>query len=216
MFLKLFGKRSSVSIESDRIWKTTDLKLDGIAAAITAAGPDERFLLIAHFRDTFLALESLLQSKSIPFRSVTSSGDAADLLARGRYQAGTPILTLSDLLPKERRGPSWYEDFTLSIIVAEHYPIPSMDERITIFARSLACKSRIVFCESLDGAFLQHFASDQIAALLNLLKKPDQAALAHVMVDRSIRAAQKKIAKKVPSDRKASSQEQWFQYNKRR
>lgn len=217
MLSRLFGKKSRVKRDHDRVWKTETLKLNGITShASWLDRHATRVLLITHFRHTYRALESLLHSRATPYTPVVSAVDAARLLDPASIQPGRMILMHADLLPTHRIKEVAARrecGFEIVLIVAEHYPLPSEDDRILEFARSLPCTVRLCYHESLDAALIKRFGGDQVSRIMTALHTPENEAITHASVDKAIRAAQEKLARQIETNRPADTAGQWFLNN---
>jgi len=217
MLSRLFGKKTRVKRDHDRVWKTETLKLNGIMAH--AAWLDKqatRVMMVTHFRQTYRALESLFHSRGIPYTPLISALDATRLLDPTTLQPGRVTLMHADLLPThhirqvvERRECG----FEVHLIVAEHHPLPSEDDRIMEFACALPCTVRLCYHESLDGALLKRFGGEQVGKLMSALHTPDTEAITHASIDKAIRAAQEKLAKQIETNRAGDTADQWLQNN---
>lgn len=216
-FNRLFGKKSRVIRDHDRVWRTQTLKLNGVAAH--AAWLDRhatRVLIVTHFLDTFRTLEALFHSRAIPCTTFMTSGEGARLRDMGSYQPGQILLALADILPAdagEKHARAVECGFEVCIVVAEHHPVPRGDESIEAFAERLPCSVKLCYYEALDSSLLKLFAGDQITKVMDMLSAPDTEAITHASIDRAIRSAQKKIGRKAKSGVPADSAEQWFRNN---
>ena len=217
MFAKLFGKQNPVKREPDKIWQTRQLQYLGLLRFLESLNRQTtRVLLIAHFPETFRALSGLLAAQATPLKTYTTASEGFQLQELSAYQpAGRVSLALAAALPDTLTAPSRPTtaagNFTINVLVAEHHPLPSFDDRITAFAASLPCRSTVCFHEALDGALLRSFGGEQIARLMTSLGLPDTEFIANPTIDRSIRAAQEKIARQVANPVTTDSAEQWFQ-----
>ncbi|MFC1936290.1 hypothetical protein ACFLYP_01340 [Chloroflexota bacterium] len=214
--MKLFGKRNNVRRELDKIWKTRQLEYAGLVSFIESLDEHRtRVLVIAHFPATLRALSDLLTAKTVAFNSYLTSSEGIRLRELSEYQfPGQILLAVAHALPYKlpsRPKPNISCDFEINLLVAEHHPLPSFDDRISEFAASLPCPSRVCFHDALDGALLSHFGGAQMAQLMTTLRTPDSEFISNSKIDRSIRRAQKKIARRVTNPMTADSAEQWFQ-----
>ena len=216
MLANLFRKRKTVRHEPDKIWRTSPLKFEGMLACSESLDrATTRTLIITQFADTFRSLNELLRSKAMAFETYPTAFEGSRLRELSEYQqAGRILVAPAQALPEN--FPSAQEqtarcDFEISLLVAEHHPLPGFDDRILEFAKSLPCSSRVGFHDSLEGALIRHFGGDQIAQLMATLKMPDSEFISNPIIDRSIRRAQEKIARRVSSPMTTDSAEEWFQ-----
>ena len=215
MLANLFGKRKTVKHEPAKIWKTRAAEFEGLLAFITALDPETtRPLVIAHFPDTFRAFNALCLSEGIAVETYPSPFEGNRLRDLSEYQAGCCRLTMTQALPEnlfEPIAPLTAGGFEIYLLVVEHHPLPAFDDRILEFAASLPCPSRVTFHDALDGALLRHYGGDQIAQIMAALKMPDDESVSNALIDKSIRKAQEKIARRVTNPMTTDSAEQWFQ-----
>ena len=216
MFAKLFGKQNPVKREPDKIWQTRQHQYLGLLRFLEALNRQTtRLLLIAHFPETFRALSGLLAAQATPLKTYITASEGFQLQELSAYQpVGRILLALAAALPDAPTAPSHPTaagDFTINVLVAEHHPLPSFDDRLTAFAASLPGPSTACFHEALDGPLLRAYGGDQIARLMTSLGIPDTEFIANPTIDRSIRTAQEKIARQVPNPVTTDSAEQWFQ-----
>jgi len=215
MLANLFGKRKTVKREPAQIWQTRSAEFDGLLAFSAALDPaTTRVLIVAHFADTFRALSDLCLFRGLTVEAYPSPFEGNRLRDLSEYQAGRLHLALAQALPEnlfEPIVPDKNAGFELHLLVAEHHPLPAYDDRLVEFAASLLCPCRVTFHDALDGALLRHYGGEQIAQLMTSLKMPDGECVASPLVDKSIRKAQDKIARRVTNPMSADSAEQWFQ-----
>lgn len=216
MLANLFGKRKAVRREPDKIWKTRLLKFEGMLAVMESLDrAATRTLVITHFPDTFRSLNDLLVARGAAFEPYLTAFEGNRLRDLSEYQvAGRILLALASALPENfpaRQDQTDPRDFEINVLVAEHHPLPGLDDRIVEFAASLPGPSRVGFHDSLDGALIHHYGGDQIARLMATLKMPDGECISNPLIDRSIRSAQEKIARRVSNPMTTDSAEEWFQ-----
>jgi len=216
MLSNLFGKRKTVKHEPAKIWKTRALEFEGLLASIAALDPaTNRVLIITHFADTLRALTDLCLSQGTTIKTYPTAFEGDRLRDPAEYQrADCVLLAPAHVLPDTLLAPPLQTEacgFEINLLVAEHHPLPAFDDRILEFAASLPCPSRVTFHDALDGALLRHYGGDQIAQLMATLKMPDGECVSNALIDKSIRKAQEKIARRVTNPMTADSAEQWFQ-----
>jgi hypothetical protein len=215
MLANLFGKRKTVKHEPAKIWKTRTLEFEGLLASIEALDPAAtRVLVVTHFADSFRALNDLLLIRGATYKTYPTAFEGDRLRDLSEYQSGYILLAPAQALPENLFAPqpqTGSGGFEIDVLVAEHHPLPVFDDRILEFAASLPCPTRVCFHDALDGALLHHFGGDQIAQLISTLKMPDDESVSNPLIDKSIRRAQEKIARRVSSPMTTDSAEQWFQ-----
>ncbi len=216
MLSNLFGKRKTVKREPAKIWKTRELEFEGLLATLGTLDPAaNRVLIITHFADTFRALNDRLLSRGATVKIYPTAFEGDRLRDPFEYQrADCVLLAPAHVLPDTllaapiQTGACGFE---ILLLVAEHHPLPNFDDGILEFAASQPCPSRVTFHDALDGALLRHYGGDQITQLMATLKMPDGECVSNALIDKSIRRAQEKIARRVTNPMSADSAEQWFQ-----
>ena len=216
MLANLFGKRKTVIHEPDQIWRTRSTEFEGLLAFIESLDPaTTRALVITQFADTFRSLNDLCLSRGVAFTTYPTAFEGERLHDLSEYQvAGHILLAPAQALPENplvTQTQPLGRDFEINVLVAEHHPLPDFDDRILEFAASLPCPSRVCFHDALDGALLRHYGGDQIAQIATTLKMPAGDCISSSFIDKSIRRAQEKIARRVSNPMTADSAEQWFQ-----
>ena len=211
------GKRKVNKRVPDKIWQSRDQAFRDMLAFAAALGQADRVLLVAHFADTLRALEERLSAQKSDFRTYATPFEGHRLGSLAEYQPpGCILLALAQVLPNNLPASSQAAaagGFQIHVLVAEHHPLPSLDDRVLEFAHSLPGLSQVVFYESLDGAFMRHFGGAKVTQLSDLLKIPEGECISSPLVDRSIRQAQEKVARRVANPLTADSADQWFQQN---
>lgn len=186
LFEWLTGKKDRVEISEDRIWLTKQAKIDGIQQEIResladASGPDA-LIVVAHFRDHLDEFESVIESVGFDRQRV--------------------LVTLAESLQGHRHlGVGLDESRLVQFVVAERHPLPSHDETVVEFARSLSCRCRIVYYVSLEDPLTRVFSGEWVENILRRLGMKEDEAIQSRMVVRRIRAAQQKIESRATGDR---------------
>jgi hypothetical protein len=95
------------------------------------------------------------------------------------------------------------------IVFAEHYPLREKEESIF---EGLKLKEVTIY-SSLDEPLFTSFGGERIAELVKKLGMNENESIEHPMISNAIRRAQEKIAKKIPFEQTAHSQQDWFVKN---
>jgi hypothetical protein len=198
LFDWLKPKRDSVDIAPDCIWLSKNAKLEGIQREIAAAladpdDPDALFV-VAHFQDCLDELNAMIARSAFDDKRIHVTLAAA---LEGRSSA----LTALD------------ESHRILLVVGERHPLPSHDESVVEFARSLPCLSRIAYHASLEDALLRQFSGEWVEGILKKLGMKEDEAIESQMVSRRLIGAQKRIAGKAIGDLPANSAEEWLMRN---
>ncbi len=195
LFDWLTGKKARVEAE-DRIWLTQQARSAAIRKEVAQAVADPAgpyaIMVVAHFKNCLEQLHAEI------------AGFDQDRL----------LLTLADSLGG--RTPTDFpvdESRNILIIVGERHPLPSHDEAVLDFARSLPCRCRLVYHISLEDAFMKRFGGDWMKDTLRRMGMKEDEVVGSRMVSRRIRLAQRKIARVSAVDPVADSAEEWFERN---
>jgi hypothetical protein len=197
LFDWLRGKRDTVEIAGDYVWLTKRAKFACIQREIASALADpngpEAILLVAHFEDCLDELRSVMASAGIDEDRV--------------------LVTCSEKLEswKVERGLS--ESRNILIVVGERHPLPSHDDALLQFARSLSCRCKFVQHVSLEDPLVKIFAGAWVEGVLRGLGMKEDEAIQSRMVGRRIRKAQRKIEGRAMGDLPAHSAEEWLEKN---
>lgn len=196
----------------DRVWFDSTSRLEGILSEIALAKANGiNLLLLAHFEATVSALEALLRARSIEHKRFSLFDSSELCMSSARkvwigqartFQSPTGLRTSSSEAP-------------LQIIVTEHHPLRSNDERVIETAEALPCRSQLCFYSSLDDPLLRHFSGDSIQKLFQQLGIDKNECISHPLVTRAIRTAQEKLEDHSPRGLSTWSAEDWFTYNLR-
>lgn len=194
-FLKsLFNRaRSKVQMEDDRVWMSRQAQDVGIARQLGTLDPCAAVLLIAHFSDTLARLEAI----------------------RSSYPGTTPVsATLAENLhPSVASRLELGESATIQLIVAEHHPLQSIDQKVAMFAETLPCRSRVTWHLSLEDPLLRHFAGDWVEALLHKLGLHEDDHVESAMFTRRIQAAQRQLEAESTGNLPAETADEWIKLN---
>lgn len=94
-------------------------------------------------------------------------------------------------------------------VFVEHYPLAEKEQQIF---KKLNL-SDVPVLSSLDEPFFQMFGGERMQTLMQRLGMSEDEIVAHPMITRAIKNAQKKIATEVKTERHATSQEEWYKVN---
>jgi hypothetical protein len=196
LFHWLTGSKAKLQIAEHRIWLSKEAKFAGIQREVAQAvadqnGPDVIFV-VAHFQD---CLDEL--------RSLTASAES---------DSGRVVVTDSETLGRAG-GTAFDESRHVFITIGERHPLPSHDDAVLEFARSLPCQSRLVQHVSLQDPLLKTFAGQWVEQVLRRMGMKENEPIESGMVARRIRSAQEKIARRATNDAPAGSAEEWMEKN---
>jgi hypothetical protein len=195
LFDWMMGKKK-IEIAPERIWMTRSARNEGIRKQIAKAVADPEgpqvVIVVAHFNDCLEQLQA----------AIADFDPDHVLLTRADALAGR---TPSDLIGDESRS--------ILIIVGERHPLPSHNETVIVFARSLPCRSRIVHHVSLEDPLLKRFSSDWVKNVLQRLGMKEDEAIESKIFTRRFQSALKKIESTAIGDAPANTVEEWLARN---
>lgn len=211
----MFGKKSLVTLQDDRIYLTHEESLAAfIADAKEALLVSDAVFLISFFHNRFEEFRDELENSTIPFRYYdTLHARYETVNAMGNMAVKTLLLPAQILESLPFQSDSGEKNGEITIMVSGHHPLPKQDEIITRFADALRRKTTIVYYQSFDDKLLQQFGAERLKDLMQKMGLKQGEVISHPMVTSSIKKAQEKIAEKVNSQQTAVSEEEWFTLN---
>ncbi len=99
------------------------------------------------------------------------------------------------------------------IVFAERHPLSSHEEQVAEKLSENGVSLPIITFASLDDALLQHFGGEKVKSMMQRMGMKEEEMIEHSMIEKSIENAQAKIAKKVFTESKTNSAEEWFRMN---
>jgi hypothetical protein len=96
------------------------------------------------------------------------------------------------------------------LIFGEHYPLRKMEQHLFMQLNL----SEAIVLSSMDEPFFENFGGIKIIEIMKRLEIKEEEEVSHPMVTKSIQRAQEKMMKSISTDRKATSQQEWFLLNK--
>ena len=94
-----------------------------------------------------------------------------------------------------------------------HYPLVGPEDRVIERLRQRIGSVPMVFCVSLEDMLFQNFGSDRIKTLMETLGMKEDECIEHNMVSKAIFRARKKLDDNVKSERRTSTEADWFTQN---
>jgi hypothetical protein len=95
------------------------------------------------------------------------------------------------------------------LIFVEHYPLRKIEQHLFLQLNL----SEAVVLSSLDEPLFQKFGGGKLVELMKRMGMKEDEIIDSTMVTKSIQRAQEKIEETVSTDRKATSQQEWFLLN---
>jgi len=189
------GKSNTEEL-ADKIWLNRQAKYVGIAQDVACALADNEstasVVLLAQFPSELPELKALVD------------------------RAGLDRRLVPGIVAKDWKGPvarEAEESNHILIVVSERHPLRSHDDAIVEVARSLPCRSRIMFHLSLEDPLLRQFSGQWLSDMLRRLGLEEGECIESKMVSRRLEQAQRKVEEHASGDWPAGSAEEWFQRN---
>jgi hypothetical protein len=208
-----FNRKKARTTSVDRIWLSDAAHLAGLTKELTAAV--RPVLLVAHFPATLKRVCGALEEQGIvptilgPTITVKQLDQLAAQGTERIIYAGVVRQLESEPLPSVDKP----DPRLLEIVVAERHFLHSADEAILRFAEGLEHRCHVTFHLSLEAPLLRQFAGDWVRPMLERLGMAEDECLESAMVNRRIRNAQDRIAKRVDVPRDTASADAWLLEN---
>ena len=211
---RLFGGKKAELV--DRVWMNGAAKMADLVEQTKGCAAAGRYpLTIYHFEETGEGVRAEFERRGIScgmvqfFDTVRGSG-----LDHWR-SLGDTLLIKADNLPDPagggRRKPSG--EGSISVHLAELYPLKSRDEPVLHLAEVLPGTLEFTGFVALDEPWLQSFGVDRIKKLLEQMDVDEGEMLSHSMISRSLDNAREKIEAKLQVESKANSCAEWMRLN---
>jgi hypothetical protein len=95
------------------------------------------------------------------------------------------------------------------IVFVEHYPLSGMEQQLF----SKLDRKEIPVLSSLDEPIFELFGGEKIIRMMKQLGLKEDEMIEHSMVSSAMKRAQAKIGKKITIEKRARSQQEWFDNN---
>jgi hypothetical protein len=96
------------------------------------------------------------------------------------------------------------------VVFAEHYPLRTVEQHLFLQLNL----SEATVLSSTDEPFFEHLGGGRMMEMMKRMNITEEEEISHPMVTKSIERAQEKFAKSFSTNRKATSQREWFLLNK--
>jgi len=194
-------KTAIAGLRDDVFWLTDASRVDGLmvaAARLLASG--SHVVLIAHSPERVGRLADAAAFAGLPLDGLDVPAAAPQLLARLESQPEPSLLIAlaNSLLPSPAASTEPPQSgATVSVLVAERFPLRERDDAVVAFAAALAAASTEIHV-SCDDPLLRAFSGSQTEQILRKLGMTDKESITHRMLSGSIERAQGKVAKLCP------------------
>jgi hypothetical protein len=178
--------------------------------------------LIAHFPETFMALQDELETWETEFEVVTQPVKIEEFERAGLAQQGKVYLILAQLLQHEAdhgdtnpfaKDINATDSTTIAMIMVERHPLISHDERLEKFGRAIPRTVEFGYFNSLDDEVLSHVINDTLLTILKQLGLNDHELITSTLVSRRLEKVLKRVASTYKSDLPADSAREWIKLN---
>lgn len=185
-------------------------------AAVEDSSEDRSVLVVSHFPATLRNLKAVFAQKAIKYRETPEN---APWEPRTFHDPQTPITLLHwpNSAPPAAKDywasfPAW-QCLHLTVLVADCHPLPEHEQAVVDFCSSIPVKKMLFVYLSMEDALMRTCGVDRMMPALKKLGMQADECIESQLVDRQIRAAQKRVKEKSRTDKPAASSEEWFKYN---
>jgi hypothetical protein len=209
----MFGllKKSPPYKSTDKIWKTSDFTIKGLATdALKAITEGEVPVVLSFFEESKQRVMTYLHSQGVPYFDLKletipdSSTQHKTVFCADAFQA--------EYLLKN----SSFDKNKIRFLFESHYPLIAPEQRVLDELHTLTGASMFTFHISIDGPLMQVFDMGNVMSIMEKLGYKDDECVEHAMVSRSILRAREKINESVPNEIKAASEKEWYDRNVRK
>ncbi len=213
----LFGKKKPEFTE--RIWVTKNGKVDDLLSHVRRSQAQGlNSVVVTHFQDTQQSLIVALEKVGASIHVIKNSSQFPSGIPEMFSRKGQTLVLASEAIPSfvTRAVGSQPKNAALSpvaIHLAEHYPCFDRDQRVLDLDKVWPMRIEFTCYTSLDEPWLASFGVDRIRAMMPEIGMSKEEVLENPMLNQSIQAAQKKLARQVPHEVLCASCEEWVRKN---
>jgi len=206
--MSLFWKSSDANNIGDRVWMTTEMKYNKLAADAKSNMAAGKLVFVAsYFENSEAAVASILKNTSTEYIKVHD--------ALSCDQAKINILEVRTLQSEFFITRLRQTNYEIVVLFSEHYPLFGTENSIISSMRILGTKCSYCFYVAFDEPLLQKFGAEKILALLSKLGMEKDEMISHPLISKAIVNIQKKIESEITNEMRANSVEEWFDRNLR-
>ncbi len=181
--------------------------------------------LVAHFTNTFMALQDELESWNVDYEVVTQPLDITSLSESSLIQPGRTYLVMASLLECDGLASLQQPDHShsqkpdpasvpIAIIMVERHPHLKYDQRVESFGRRIpACSVEFGYFNSLDDVVLGLVINETLMTILRQLGLNDHELITSTLVSRRLEKMLNRVAPTYLTDHPADSASDWIQLN---
>jgi len=201
-------KKASAFKSTDKVWKTNDHALRGLATdALKAITLEEIPVVLSFFDESKNRVMSYFAAKGAPCFDLKSETLANTthlqkvIFCANAFECAS-LLTNSSLYKKKIR-----------FLFESHYPLTAPEQHVLEELHTLTGASSFTFYLSIDGPLMKVFNSGNLIPLMEKLGLKDDECIEHNMVSRSVLRAREKINETTPHEIRAASEKEWYDRN---
>lgn len=199
----LFKKKPKGPKYKDIIWMNDKAKQLHFITFMKKMSAANKVFVVSAFEDSLQVLEQSLGTLHLNYIRLNSLDDiTADVQM---YALHSSVLQQNYAIREEWAGGL--------ILFLEHYPVYEIDVEQMQQAANQLRSDDIRFYLSLDSPLFSFFGGDRIKNMIMKMGGDDNDPLEHKMISASISNAQKKLSDKMTTEKKTSSEEEWYRVN---
>lgn len=173
-----------------------------------------RIWIVAHFADTFVELQDLLEEWQIEYEICDRELQPQTALDSTRDKDNSVLLVLSDLLTLTDSAELAFDDsVTIAMIVVEKHPLVAIDDKLEAFSKSLPCRVRFGYYLAIDDVVVRKVINETTIQILKQLGMKEHELITSNMVTRRLDKVLKREGKLLNTNHRADSAEEWYQLN---
>ena len=176
---------------------------------------DKSIWLVAHFVETFTAIQEQLDQWSVDYEIVSQAIDPDRMERSGLLSNSTLKLVLADLIPDSNQT-ALESDSTqrLAIIVVERHPQLSHDQRIEAFCQTLPVRVEYGYFLSLEDDVVKLAVNETSLKVLKQLGMNEHELITSHMIASRLNKILKRLTVTFTSDHPADSAKKWLDQNR--
>ena len=178
--------------------------------------------LVAHFTDSFTALQAELETWQVEYEVVTQPVIMSELNRSGLVQSGKVNLVLAQLLQNDvaqaatnsfAKEIEQSDSTSIAMIMVERHPLIHHDQRVEEFGREAPYKVEFGYFNSLDDEVLALVINETLLTILKQLGLNDHELITSSLVSRRLETVLKRVAPTYRNDKPADSASEWIKLN---
>lgn len=211
----LFKSKPQVNHHPDRVWMKSALRYQSLVNDVIQLQLSRRpVMVVFFFEDAGAELQRLFTAEQVSFGELKMN-TATELRANREKAALVNGLDLAYSQSLIEFAGSRAQSGEVHILCAGHYPLPATEkELLAQLAQQPNAKNiHVRFYTSMEDGLMKIFGAEKMIKLMEMLGMKEDDVLEHAMISKSIGNAQEKVAKKVMTEKRARSEEEWFRLN---